>query len=48
MSVVRKALGEKASQPRLIVTLPGHGYRFITDVAGEPAELIIILIESSK
>ena len=41
MSVVRKALGEKASQPRLIVTLPGHGYRFITDIAGDPAELII-------
>src|SRR5580765_7277119 len=41
MSVVRKALGEKASQPRLIVTLPGHGYRFITEVAGAPAELII-------
>jgi len=41
MSVVRKALGEKASQPRLIVTLPGHGYRFITEVAGAPAELVI-------
>ena len=44
MSVVRKALGEKASQPRLIVTLPGHGYRFITELETEPAdrgELII-------
>ena len=44
MSVVRKALGEKASQPRLIVTLPGHGYRFITELETEPTdrgELII-------
>src|SRR5580765_4029703 len=32
MSVVRKALGEKATRPRYIVTIPGHGYRFVADL----------------
>jgi DNA-binding winged helix-turn-helix (wHTH) protein len=36
MSVVRKALGEKASQPRLIVTLPATVIRFITDLEENP------------
>src|SRR5262245_12038870 len=29
MSHLRKALGEKASDHRFIVTIPGRGYRFI-------------------
>ena len=29
MSHLRKALGEKASEHRLIVTIPGRGYRFV-------------------
>lgn len=29
MSAVRKALGERAATPRFIVTIPGHGYRFV-------------------
>jgi Tol biopolymer transport system component/DNA-binding winged helix-turn-helix (wHTH) protein len=29
MSAVRKALGEKAAQPRYIITIPGRGYRFV-------------------
>lgn len=32
MSAVRKALGDKAAQPRYIVTIPGHGYRFVAHV----------------
>src|SRR6266850_3867850 len=37
MSVVRKALGERASQPRYIVTIPGRGYRFAANFH-EPRE----------
>jgi Tol biopolymer transport system component/DNA-binding winged helix-turn-helix (wHTH) protein len=32
ISAVRKALGEKAAQPRFLITLPGRGYRFVADV----------------
>lgn len=34
VSNIRKALGDKANQPRYIITIPGRGYRFIADVAG--------------
>ena len=30
--LLRKALGETAQQPRYIVTVPGHGYRFTARV----------------
>lgn len=30
--LIRKALGESAQQPRYIVTIPGHGYRFTARV----------------
>src|SRR5215813_10211572 len=42
MSVVRKALGEKAAEPRFIVTIPGRGYRFV----GELNQKSGLLIES--
>lgn len=32
ISAVRRALGEKAAQPRFIVTMPGRGYRFVAPV----------------
>lgn len=32
MSAIRKALGEKASQPCFITTVSGQGYRFVGDV----------------
>jgi Tol biopolymer transport system component/DNA-binding winged helix-turn-helix (wHTH) protein len=32
ISAVRRALGEKASQPRFLVTIPGRGYRFVARV----------------
>src|SRR5580765_1352238 len=39
MSAVRKALGERAATPRFIVTIPGHGYRFVG--LNRPDELVI-------
>jgi len=40
ISVLRKALGESAQRPGYIVTVAGHGYRFVADVreagAAEP------------
>ena len=39
ISMLRKALGEKASTNQYIVTISGHGYRFVADVlrvGGEP------------
>ena len=38
--LLRKALGESAQQPRHIVTVPGHGYRFtarVTSIADDSA-----------
>src|SRR5688572_6307061 len=38
--LLRKALGENAQQPRYIVTVPGHGYRFtarVKAISGESA-----------
>ncbi len=32
MSQIRKALGEKANQPRFIATISGQGYRFLANV----------------
>ena len=45
MSAIRRALGEKASQPRFITTVSGQGYRFVGDVResnGQAAEETII------
>ena len=44
ISAIRKALGEKASQPRFITTVSGQGYRFVGDVRqsnGQSEETII-------
>lgn len=44
ISAVRRALGEKAAQPRFLVTIPGRGYRFVAPVrAAFPAEEDVIL-----
>src|SRR5262245_6115555 len=34
--LLRKALGETAQQPRHIITIPGHGYRFTAHVSAIP------------
>ena len=38
ISMIRKALGETASEHRYIVTVPGRGYRFAAEVKGWPPE----------
>jgi DNA-binding winged helix-turn-helix (wHTH) protein/TolB-like protein/Flp pilus assembly protein TadD len=40
MANLRKALGEKASDHRFIVTIPGRGYRFVGE--SQPREALII------
>ena len=42
MSVLRKALGERAQEPRYVLTLPGRGYRFVGDVRELPATELIV------
>src|SRR5262249_29867797 len=43
MANLRKALGEKASDHRFIVTIPGKGYRFVAEIAdGDPRSEFII------
>lgn len=44
MSVLRKALGERAQSPEFILTLPGRGYRFVGDVreVGDEPETLVI------
>ena len=32
VAVLRRALGEKSREHRFIITIPGHGYRFVADV----------------
>lgn len=32
ISAIRKALGEKASRPHYLITIPGRGYRFVASV----------------
>lgn len=43
MSAVRKALGEKATQPHYIINIPGRGYRFVADLkaADQPDGILI-------
>ncbi|MEW6128138.1 MAG: winged helix-turn-helix domain-containing protein [Acidobacteriota bacterium] len=43
MSALRKALGERRDHPRYIMTVPGHGYRFLGEVfsPGEDADVLI-------
>ena len=58
VSAIRKALGEHRDNPRYIVTVPGHGYRFtgnVLSVDEEEEELVIerhsksgLVIESSQ
>src|SRR5215210_7825420 len=38
VSALRKALGEKADNPRFLITIPGKGYKFVADVHLPPVE----------
>jgi len=38
VSILRKALGERAGEHQYIVTVPGRGYRFVASVSGPPEE----------
>jgi DNA-binding winged helix-turn-helix (wHTH) protein len=46
ISAVRRALGEKASTPRYLVTIPGHGYRFVANVTEVDEHQASLLIET--
>jgi len=46
ISTVRKALGEKAAQPRYLLTIPGHGYRFVANVRLATEATNELIIES--
>lgn len=51
ISILRKALGERAGEHRFIVTIPGQGYSFIAsveEIVGDQAESELILQEYSK
>jgi TolB-like protein/DNA-binding winged helix-turn-helix (wHTH) protein/Tfp pilus assembly protein PilF len=43
ISILRKALGERAGEHRYIVTVPGRGYRFVASIS-QPTEPIADLI----
>ncbi|HRH43045.1 MAG TPA: winged helix-turn-helix domain-containing protein [Pyrinomonadaceae bacterium] len=45
MSQIRKALGEKANQPRFINTVSGQGYRFLANVREIFAESVFVVPE---
>jgi DNA-binding winged helix-turn-helix (wHTH) protein/TolB-like protein/Flp pilus assembly protein TadD len=43
ISALRKALGEKVSTPRFLVTVPGKGYKFVADLnTGHDLDKIVI------
>ena len=43
ISILRKALGERAGEHRYIVTVPGRGYRFVASV-GQPSDQVADVI----
>jgi DNA-binding winged helix-turn-helix (wHTH) protein/TolB-like protein len=45
VSAIRKALGEKKDNPRYLVTVPGHGYRFIGNLLSLDEEEEEVVIE---
>src|SRR5580765_4727569 len=46
ISAVRRALGEKAAQPRFLVTIPGRGYRFVASVRELDVNQLRVIIET--
>jgi Tol biopolymer transport system component/DNA-binding winged helix-turn-helix (wHTH) protein len=41
MSAIRKALGEKANEPRYITTVSGRGYSFWADLQGDAVDVLV-------
>jgi DNA-binding winged helix-turn-helix (wHTH) protein/TolB-like protein/Tfp pilus assembly protein PilF len=41
VSAIRKALGDRTSNPKYLLTVPGHGYRFIGALICDDGDLII-------
>ena len=39
---IREALGDSASQPRYVETVPGKGYRFIAPVSQNPVRIVVV------
>jgi TolB-like protein/DNA-binding winged helix-turn-helix (wHTH) protein/Tfp pilus assembly protein PilF len=46
VSILRKALGERAGEHRYIVTIPGRGYRFVASVVQPNGQVADLIIES--
>ena len=46
ISAVRRALGERAAQPRFLVTIPGRGYRFVANVNDVSDALPTVVIQT--
>lgn len=46
MSAIRKALGDERHHPRYIVTVAGHGYRFVADVSRIDSDELVIETET--
>lgn len=45
ISILRRVLGEKRGEHQFIVTVPGHGYKFVAEVASESSKF---RVQSSK
>jgi TolB-like protein len=48
VSTLRRVLGETRGENRFIVTVPGHGYRFVADVRMGTAEAAAVVTAQSK
>jgi DNA-binding winged helix-turn-helix (wHTH) protein/TolB-like protein/Tfp pilus assembly protein PilF len=48
ISVLRQVLGEKRGEHRFIVTVPGHGYRFVADVSAVGPRSKIVDVNGSE
>src|SRR5262245_6681362 len=45
ISLLRKALGERAGEHRYIVTVPGRGYRFVSSISASTDQVSELIVE---